>query len=1070
MEWNKDDFVKKILNPDLYSPEIGPYSGNPRDFEWEKSMKEYDPIKKDAQIWMGKGERKWFQKIVAYVLRKWVRTVREPIRDSDEYHYPVDSVPQIYAVGQSHLDLGYRWRYIQTTEKIKVTGEKFCYHIGKIPEFTFTISQPVMLEWTMEKYPGLFRMFQEAAEKGQLELAGGSYCEPDCHLISGESWCRQRLYGQLFYYKYFGKYAVVEWVPDSFGFTATLPQFIAKSAGEYLFTKKMFWNDATCFPFLNYWWQSKDGSRILVRSESGSKRRRIFTHWQNFYKTALLLKKGVIDESPEECTFNYESAELEGFINGAHPGVFSHELMPYHIFLYGQSDGGHGPRGIEAQAHLALHRQGLVELSTAEHFFRKVEQDYGDRLPIWEDEMYLEYHRGTITTSPIIKRMNRFFEWQLPSAEKFAMLGCSLAGAEFPQAALDECWKFTLLNQFHDILPGSHPPETIDDIWGIWQTTNEKLNKIYSHIWSQLEKVGVEIPREIQEMGDPGDKIMPMLVFNPTSFPISDTIEVELSDDQNEINLDDFILVDSGGDLRPFTIIESMDCNEPLYSLPRRIAICLGTTSLKPDSISRFFLIGKKAEKSDEIGVWIEKDAENSLSVRNANIIISLSRKTGACTSIRLRNNLDEWIETLRPGEKRLMNDQAILPGGILPHAFYEYSDVYAAWDLYKRSRYYNYPMRFKKVSILHQDPACIRVQSEFELKTPLGSKIDVQQVAPEDESDSELGKKSRKQIRPRFPPRETWTDTSNFKIIYTIFKDDTMIHMDFMADFHAEETVIKLDIPTSTNADRIDCEIAYGIQSMAANPSISRDRARWEKVMHTWTNLQSADGSWGFSVLNNGKYGLDCNGGYIGLTLVRGKKYPKPFFNILRKSWLVYERKRRKKAKLGEPPEYTSQGQHIWRFKLFPHLGDSNEARVLQRAHIFNTGVASHSLSPQVISLEGFIQKDGPIIPKVDFPIEISAYKMPHQDGDAADWFGASGIDNCDIAVCRLINWSESEVSQDIRLPGSTIRAQECDILEQKNPDLGEIQMEADDEKGKFLTLNWKPFEVKTLAILKSD
>ncbi len=1076
-EWNKDEFSKKILNTDLISPTKGDESGTIRDFQWEKSLEEHKFFPKDAQFWLGKGEKKWFQFFAKLLQKKTKTKFKEPLKTFPRLDFPPNYTPVLFSVGQSHLDLGYRWRYLQSTKKAQITTEKACFHSEKIPEFSFTISQPAMLEWILEENPPLFERLQDAVKEGGIELAGGSYCEPDCHLISGESWCRQRLFGQLFYQKYFQRFAEVEWVPDSFGFTSTIPQFLAKSQGKYMFTEKMNWNDSTIFPFATFWWESPDGSQILFRSRSGYQRRKLLKNWQEFAPTALLLKPHI---SKDQATYNYESKSLENFIEHPDSAVFSTELLPYHMETYGLGDGGHGPRGLEVQIHLALHKKGHIQLSHAGEYFKTVDDDFGDRLPVWRDELYLEYHRGTMTTTPLIKRMNRFNEWLLPALEKFALLAAHSADAQYPQEALVECWKFILLQQFHDVLPGSHPPELLDDIWAIWRAQTEKYEKISQYLWAKISAVYPHsYSTEIEAMVKDTSQLHTIVLFNGNSFATSSQVEISANQFTMDINSENWVILSPDGEILEFTILPEENCGKIFFNLPERISFWV--KNLLPHAIAQFYLLRKTnlVENSPESKAndseLILKEEDSTLSVISKNLWLKFDKTTGACFSLKIPKEAeskssqsgDGWLESISQGPHRFKPTLPELNAGIRPQAYYEYSGVYAAWDMFPNSREYPYPTECTKVRWTQEDQR-ITVKCHFQVRSPPPEKIETGvRKSKRDENADQWGRRDPN-VKPQFPPEEEFTDISTFIMTYSIFPNDPFVHLTIKSNFQGKDILVKLEVPTATQAARFDAEVAYGIENRSTHPTTTRDKARWEQLMHTWVNLQSQDQDWGFSILNKGTYALDIHDGAVGLTLIRGKKYPKPFFNPLRKSWITYERRKRQKAGQGHPPTYTNRGGHIWEFLLYPHQGTPEEAKVLQYAHYYNTPKFTHILPSPSSSKSDNLMRNSFVLPSATAPLEISVLKRPHPWGQTNFVFGKT-VSPEQLVVLRVVNWSKNVVDGRVPLEQLPVKeVKECDLLE--SPTNGPVSIEQEDDRITALAATWQPFEVKSFVLLLQD
>ncbi len=356
---------------------------------------------------------------------------------------------QVYfhAIGQSHLDAAWCWRSIQTRNKAKVTFRNAVHHLAEFDDFTFSQSAPQYYEWMKEQHPRLFRAIQDYVKEGRWEITGGMWIEPDGNLPDGESLVRQRLYGQRFFLNHFGKVAEIAWLPDTFGFAWTLPQIYAKSGAKYFWTTKVLWNDTTKFPFNSFVWRGPDGSELLtfVCPIMGA----TILKMKHYRQHNHLLGRG------QSLVANYETTQDEIDLK------FSTDIMPEAGIFYGYGDGGAGPTDGEIAIVRSLKNEGKLDMMTAGDFFRRVEQ-YKDRLPVWNDEMYLEFHRGCQTTQAATKHNNRKSEIIVRNAEVLHSIN-SLYGSTYPGDKFRELWKVVLFNQFHDILPGSSIPEVYED-------------------------------------------------------------------------------------------------------------------------------------------------------------------------------------------------------------------------------------------------------------------------------------------------------------------------------------------------------------------------------------------------------------------------------------------------------------------------------------------------------------------------------------------------------------------------------------------------------------------------------
>ena len=323
------------------------------------------------------------------------------------------------SVGHAHIDLGWLWPIRETRRKGGRTFATVLRLMEEYPEYVFGASQPQLFEWVKTDYPALYQQMKKAIKAGRWECQGAMWVEPDMNIPSGEALVRQCLYGKRFYQDEFGIDVKNLWLPDVFGYSAALPQILKKCGVDVFMTQKISWNETNTFPHHTFIWEGIDGTQITSHF--------LPTNTYNF------------DNRPRQFVESEkrfaQSGELDGFLN-----------------LYGIGDGGGGPSRKHIEFALrAQNTEGLprVQLRSAESFFETLRKIPASTLPVWRGELYLEFHRGTYTTQALMKKYNRLLEHMLHDVEFFSVLA-----ARRP-AELDEIWKETLLNQFHDILPGS---------------------------------------------------------------------------------------------------------------------------------------------------------------------------------------------------------------------------------------------------------------------------------------------------------------------------------------------------------------------------------------------------------------------------------------------------------------------------------------------------------------------------------------------------------------------------------------------------------------------------------------
>ncbi|MBR2427836.1 MAG: alpha-mannosidase [Lentisphaeria bacterium] len=369
-----------------------------------------------------------------------------------------DSALTAYSVGHSHLDIAWLWPVRESIRKAARTFASQLYLMEKYPDYVYGSSQPQLYQMVKEHYPELYEQVKERVKEGRWELQGGMWVEADSNVISGESIVRQFLHGKNFFMDEFGVEVKNHWLPDVFGYSAALPQFIKKSGCDYFMTQKISWSKINHFPHHTFRWKGIDGTEVL-------------THFL-----------------PED-TYNADAVPEQRIKAQNH--YFESGYMPAFLSLFGIGDGGCGPKEehIESCLRMAdLEGCPKSRFAPAKDFFELL-GEYSDQLPVWNGELYLELHRGTLTTQAATKRNNRKCEQALIALE---FLASCLPAEKYPAEQLDRAWKNVLLNQFHDIIPGS-------SIHQVYDTTKEEYAAILDMVEKEICRAGKELFSEKED-------------------------------------------------------------------------------------------------------------------------------------------------------------------------------------------------------------------------------------------------------------------------------------------------------------------------------------------------------------------------------------------------------------------------------------------------------------------------------------------------------------------------------------------------------------------------------------------
>ncbi|HEV7666506.1 MAG TPA: glycoside hydrolase family 38 C-terminal domain-containing protein, partial [Chloroflexota bacterium] len=401
--------------------------------------------------------------------------------------------PRIVAVGHAHIDCAWLWPIAQTREKAGRTWSTALRLMERYPEYRFLASTPLQYEMVKQDFPETFAAIRERVREGRWETVGGMWVEADCNLPDGESLARQMLLGTRYFEREFGQPTTVVWLPDTFGFSWAVPTLMAAAGLPYFVTHKLSWSQTNRIPHDTFRWRGPDGRDVLA----------------HFLCTPSL--------SPGEKT-TYNGTLLPSVALGAWARYQDRLLHNTVLSAFGYGDGGGGPTldMIEAGRRLnSLPGFPRVEMGRADAFFANLEAELANTadVPVWDGELYLEYHRGTYTGQARQKLRNALSQRLYHAAELYAAMARSLLGTPYPHVRLEEGWRLLLTNQFHDILPGS----AISSVYVDAQADFEALSAIGQSVLDEA----LTAVAGATNLNDEA-----LIVFNPAPFPSADYIEV----------------------------------------------------------------------------------------------------------------------------------------------------------------------------------------------------------------------------------------------------------------------------------------------------------------------------------------------------------------------------------------------------------------------------------------------------------------------------------------------------------------------------------------------------------------
>lgn len=388
----------------------------------------------------------------------------------------------VSCVGHTHIDVAWLWTVAQTKEKAQRSFSTVLNLMRRYPEFIFMSSQPQLYQHVKDNDPALYEEIKQAVKDDRWETEGAMWLEADTNLISGESLIRQILYGKRFMKEEFGVDSKILWLPDVFGYSGALPQILKKCGVDQFFTAKMGWSESNKLPHDTFLWEGIDGSRV-------------FTSLIDGYVRKL---------NPHELKITWDNYKDKSYTTNT-------------LLTCGFGDGGGGTtyEMLEQYKRLKYGLPGIpkARMEKAGTFFANIQKDFEKnaealkKTPRWKGEMYLEMHRGTYTSIAKNKRNNRKSELLYLKAETLAAIDQLLNGGAYPSETIRRNTTNILLNQFHDIIPGS-------SIRQVYEVTDEEYARIREEGQAIVNEKLQSIQKNLKTEGG-------IFVYNPTPFPVS---------------------------------------------------------------------------------------------------------------------------------------------------------------------------------------------------------------------------------------------------------------------------------------------------------------------------------------------------------------------------------------------------------------------------------------------------------------------------------------------------------------------------------------------------------------------
>jgi alpha-mannosidase len=854
-------------------------------------------------------------------------------------------------------------------------------------------------------------------DQGRWEFVGGDYVEMDCNLPCGESLIRQRLVGQRFYLKHFGKIADIAWYDDVFGWPCTLPQILAKSGAKYFYTNKFCYSNESIkevgdnFPFLHFLWRAPDSTSEVMLTWAKHKNG-FWNQLKHFHEHSVQVKKGV--NNIFNYTDSWEEMKSRTIQN-------KNDCIPLLINAYGHGDGGLGPRTGEIMEQMFWEFSDFVRNGTTKQMFALLEP-YRSNLPVWQDELYLENHQGTLTSVGMIKENNATFEVMMRISESLAILESIFLKDELERAnimkLLNNDWKKGLFLQFHDVLPGS-------SIIEVYRDAAEDFSEIFYGAGTIQEKLLIDLSNNhnLLEKKDVNNQIM---LYNPLAHSRDGLVVIPSNGFTSAVSYD-------GTPLAAQLI--KHDFHVPNRNIAMGIELPTGYNYLKhTDGLNQMFK--HEAEDNNLLLIYFPKTQalkqysfttitlhqssttfnsmiefrESEIILKNTKIQIKIDRKTGAISELLSLSDL---------GKGKSQN--YLSEPGIDLRMFVDAKTQFDAWNLDRNYKEKEVPISpVKEIIVLEDGPVRATIQIIYE--------------------------KSKA--------------ASTFKHNISIIRDEPIIYGECLIDWQEEYKLLKLAIRTSFDSEDLISGVPYGIQRRRVVPQTVFEKARFEfaSQQFNWLSASKTDIETEFNSLglfSQSKYGTSCDnnrnlGASVYLSLLKA-----PHFEPYKEGVATLDDDNPRN-------DIVDQGFHRipWCIKLF--TSSDSLIDVIRFARDYNTPIISIKSNNKIKPIS-FVS----IEPK---NIELEWVKLQEEElKEASDFFYRPNPTETAV-IARIVEYEGKEsigkITFNEKLPVKKVF--EVDMLERVNNN--GINNPTAKLEDRSIVFSISPYEIKSLLIIFSN
>ncbi len=914
----------------------------------------------------------------------------------------------VYYFPQSHLDYIWLWRWPSTIEKARYTFERNLEYMDSDSHYIFVQSTPAYFEWMKEYYPDLFERIKNYVLSGRFKLVGGYLNEPDQNLPSGEGLVRSRLYGYELYKELFGEQVArdaiqIEWLPDTFGFSASIPQIMAKSGVKLFVTTKLTWvGDYGFYP--HFWnfnivrWKSLDGSEILAYQTTYG-----LSFEKDIYVSQLLEmgKPGNFEERNRftvDANKEFKLSDYNSYQDKNNASIYQSNGINIRGILIGLGDGGSGvtPEGYWRYTVYSLAGGDLIKGGSPQQFYQELLQRVGTQyshIPVWNDELYLMYHRACYTHSSVIKYWLRKCESSLEWSEKASALA-SVLGYGYDPHDFYELWKKFAVNYFHDIAPGSAIAEAYVDQVKFMQDVDREAEEKGKEA---LEFIAAKAKTDIKEDADGS-----ILVFNPLSWTRTDPVWVEWDEDNYAR------VYNEQGDEIPVQYVEESGKRYLVF-----VARDVPSMGYKVYTYKKY------------LGDYPPSGYDNSTSGYDAELSVSDSTMGNHYYDLTLNTLTGSGVGAIikQIHDKELGKDLIETGDNVSLAVFGGYPDEYPAWNYRNQTDEPSYALNnwssfltLESVSTTREGPVFVEKKFTFSYRRT-----------------NDFGDSYKWPVDPQ---------ASTIEVYVRLYANLKKVYLKFKWNWYGYNALVKVRYPLSVAASFAHTEIPYGEYDRPLVPTNDAEYHRWEFPVQRWVDLD--DGTWGVTVSNFAKYGwdvLECSNGVNSPT---GK-------HVLRASLIWFPDDHG-----NHDDNYYHDSDHWWEeenqeavFTISSHSSNWIVAKAWKRGYELNVplvAVFSDVHEGELPPVYSFMSYSG------NEDIAVTAFKKS-DDGSAY--------------IVRLFNFaSDSNKTVDsLHLPFQIDGAYETNLLEED--EVASVEFENYQGVGYLKNIIFAPTEIKTFRVV---